>query len=255
MIVLENHIKQKITCAVFDFDGTLSTLRCGWETVMEPLMLECIFGDQYTEEDLAEVREYIKNSTGIQTILQMKWLAERVKKQGKTPLDPWDYKAEYNRRLMVNVEKNKKDAQGGNADQYIMRGAAAFLAALKARGIRLYAASGTDEEDVRKEAEILGLAHYFEEIAGARPHSEDCSKEATLGRLLSQNEGGLLVVGDGPVEIRLGKAANAVTLGICGKEKQLCGVDEVKVQRLTAAGAHALVDCFEKTNEILQWME
>ena len=107
MIVLEQHEKKKIVAAVFDFDGTLSTLRCGWEAVMEPLMLECIFGDGYTEEDQREVRDYIKDSTGIQTILQMKWLAERVKQQGKTPLDPWEYKAEYNRRLMVNVEKKQ----------------------------------------------------------------------------------------------------------------------------------------------------
>ena len=255
MIVLEHHKKQPITCAVFDFDGTLSTLRCGWETVMEPLMLECIFGKQYAEENVREIREYIKSSTGIQTILQMKWLAERVKQQEKTPLDPWEYKAEYNRRLMINVEKSKADAESGNADKYIMRGAKQFLAALTERNIRLYAASGTDEADVIREAEILGLAPFFEEIAGAKPHSEDCSKEATLRRLLSQSQSGLLVVGDGPVEIRLGKSANACTLGICGSEKHLCGFDEVKVQRLTAAGAHALVDCFEESDKILEWME
>ncbi len=255
MIILENHEKKKIDCAVFDFDGTLSTLRCGWETVMEPLMLECIFGDKYTPENITEVREYIAYSTGIQTILQMKWLAERVTKEGKVPLDPWDYKAEYNRRLMVNVEKNKADAKSGNADKYIMHGTHRFLRALKERGISIYAASGTDEADVIKEAEVLGLDKYFDEIAGARPHSEDCSKEATLKRLISQNSGGLLVVGDGPVEIRLGKAAGACTLGICGKERELCGMDDVKVKRLTDAGAHALVDCFGDTEEILKWME
>ena len=255
MIVLEQHEKKKIVAAVFDFDGTLSTLRCGWETVMEPLMLECIFGDGYTEENKREVRDYIKDSTGIQTILQMKWLAERVKKQGKMPLDPWEYKAEYNRRLMINVEKNKADAQAGKADHYIMRGAKKFLVALKERGIRLYAASGTDEEDVIKEAEALGLSCFFEEIAGAKPHSENCSKEATLERLIAKNHSGLLVVGDGPVEIRLGKAVGACTLGICGKEKELCGFDDVKIQRLTKAGAHALVDCFENVDKILTWLE
>ena len=79
MIVLERHEKKKINCAVFDFDGTISTLRCGWESVMEPLMLEYIFGEDYTEENVKEVRDYIAASTGIQTILQMKWLAEQVK--------------------------------------------------------------------------------------------------------------------------------------------------------------------------------
>ena len=255
MIILEQQEKKKITCAVFDFDGTLSTLRCGWETVMEPLMLECIFGDGYTAENQKEVCDYIKDSTGIQTILQMKWLAERVKRQGKTPLDPWEYKAEYNRRLMGNVQKNVADAEASNADRYVMRGAKPFLSALKEKGIRIFAASGTDEADVIREAEVLGLSSYFEEIAGAKPHSENCSKEATLRRLITQNGSGLLVVGDGPVEIKLGRSVGACTLGICGKEKELCGVDEVKAQRLRNAGAHALTDCFEKLETILTWME
>jgi phosphoglycolate phosphatase-like HAD superfamily hydrolase len=255
MIVLEENKKAKIECAVFDFDGTLSTLRCGWETVMEPLMLECIFGEEYTERDVLEVREYIAKSTGIQTILQMKWLAERVKKQGKEPLDPWEYKAEYNRRLMINVEKNKAEAQSGAVNKFIMRGAKHFLQTLRNKGVKLYAASGTDETDVICEAEILGLSEFFTEIAGAKPHSEDCSKEATLKRLISQSDGGLLVVGDGPVEIRLGKEFGACTLGVCGKETDLCGFDDVKIKRLTDAGAHVLIDCFEETEEIIDWIE
>ena len=255
MIILENHEKKKIQSAVFDFDGTISTLRCGWESVMEPLMLECIFGDSYTDENVKEVRDYIAASTGIQTILQMKWLAQRVAAEGKEALDPWEYKAEYNRRLMINVEKRCADAKAGNKEKYIMRGAVEFLEALKAKGIKMYAASGTDEADVKNEASILGIDVYFDEIAGAKPMSEDCSKEATLHRLISQGEGGLLVVGDGPVEIRLGRESGACALGICGKEKDLCGIDEVKVKRLTAARAHALVDCFIDVDGIIEWME
>lgn len=255
MIILEQHSKAKIKCAVFDFDGTISTLRCGWESVMEPLILECIFGDEYTEQNVKEVKDYIAASTGIQTIMQMKWLAQRVEMAGKRTLDPWDYKAEYNRRLMINVEKLRKDALDGNREKYIMRGAEQFLAVLKQRGIKLYAASGTDDADVKREAEILGIDKYFDEIAGALPYSEDCSKEATLKRLISMGEGGLLVVGDGPVEIKLGREAGAATLGICGSERELCGFDEVKVARLTKAGAHALVDCFEDETRILDWME
>ena len=37
--------RERLRAAVFDFDGTVSTLRCGWEQVMRPLMLECIAGD------------------------------------------------------------------------------------------------------------------------------------------------------------------------------------------------------------------
>ncbi|MBO5126955.1 MAG: HAD family hydrolase, partial [Clostridia bacterium] len=73
MEILQNHSPLgTLDAAVFDFDGTLSKLRAGWETVMGPLMCECIPGD--TEEVRALVEKYIDESTGIQTIFQMRWL-------------------------------------------------------------------------------------------------------------------------------------------------------------------------------------
>ena len=59
MIILEKHDKKRITTAVFDFDGTLSTLRCGWEEVMGPLMVEYISGGEPDEAVTDMVREYI----------------------------------------------------------------------------------------------------------------------------------------------------------------------------------------------------
>jgi phosphoglycolate phosphatase-like HAD superfamily hydrolase len=252
MKVLEQHDKRNIRAAIFDFDGTLSTLRCGWETVMGPMMEEYL---SKTENVKEKVSEFIDASTGIQTILQMKWLAEQVALQGENPLDPWDYKAEYNRRLMENVEKKRAEALSGARDKYIISGAEEFLKALKDKGIKLYAASGTDDKDVKKEAEVLGLSKYFDSIEGAKPFSENCSKEATIKELMEKHQGNeLLVVGDGPVEIRLGKEAGALTLGICANEKELSGWDEAKINRLTKAGARLLVDRFD-VKEIISWME
>ena len=56
MIILEKHDKKRITTAVFDFDGTLSTLRCGWEEVMGPLMVEYISGGEPDETVTEMVR-------------------------------------------------------------------------------------------------------------------------------------------------------------------------------------------------------
>ena len=40
-IIEKIQLKQlEIKAVLFDFDGTISTLRYGWEKVMEPLMLE-----------------------------------------------------------------------------------------------------------------------------------------------------------------------------------------------------------------------
>lgn len=251
MKILEKHGTYNISAAIFDFDGTISTLRCGWENVMAPMMEEYLYK---TEDVKRKVADFIDASTGIQTIRQMKWLCEQVALQGDTPLDPWEYKAEYNRRLMENVAKKRLQAQNGSKDEFIILGAEDFLKSLKDKGIKLYAASGTDDADVKAEAAVLGIDKYFDSIEGAKPFSEDCSKEATLKSLIEKHSGNeLLVVGDGPVEIRLGKEVGALTLGICANEKELCGWDNAKIERLKKAGAHALVDRFD--SDIIKWME
>ncbi len=65
-----------IQSMVFDHDGTLSTLRQGWEQIMEPVMIRAILGVRYdaAPEELYQrvrlrVAEYIEQSTGIEKIL------------------------------------------------------------------------------------------------------------------------------------------------------------------------------------------
>ena len=45
-----------IRAVIFDFDGTFSTLRCGWEKVMKKLMLELISGGNKYNKKLEEKR-------------------------------------------------------------------------------------------------------------------------------------------------------------------------------------------------------
>lgn len=265
MTVYIPHAKTRIKTAVFDFDGTLSTLRRGWETVMAPMMEEYISGGTPDEEIKTLVADYIDRSTGVQTIMQMKWLAEQVREYGLNlgaPADPWFYKDEYNRRLMAEVARRRDAVLSGEYPRadWLVAGADEFLSLLCGHGVSLFAASGTDECDVRAEAEALGLARYFERdgvvhIAGAQMRSEGCSKEATLRRLIAG--GGepseLFVIGDGPVEIALGREFGALTLGVASDEVNGRGINPAKLRRLTAAGAHAIVADFSEPQKILDW--
>ncbi|MFA7206489.1 MAG: hypothetical protein WC102_09180, partial [Saccharofermentanales bacterium] len=61
-------------------------------------------------------------------------------------------------------------------------------------------------------------------------------------------------IGDGKVEIALGRQVGAVTLGIASDEVMRCGVDNVKRARLIKAGAHAIVGDFERSEEIFDWL-
>ena len=252
-----------VRAVLFDFDGTISTLRCGWEKVMKPLMLEMISGGTDWDEALErEVDDYINESTGIQTIHQMKWLAETVKARGMNPDasdDPWWYKGEYNRRLMESVSQRVQNVKSGRLprENYMIQGSEAFLKALRERNVNLYVASGTDHPDVLNEVAALGLTDYFTFIAGAPVAAESCSKEKVIADLI-RNEGlsgdDFAVIGDGKVEIRLGHEAGARTIGLASDEEHLCGVNPVKRERLIKAGADVICGDFGNLDEILSFL-
>ena len=115
---------------------------------------------------------------------------------------------------------------------------------------------GVRDVIVRAEAAILGLDKYFVEIAGAKRGTDDCSKEAVLRRLVKADSN-LLVVGDGKVEIALGREAGAVTLGIASQDAPGCTLTECNAQkyaRLEKAGAHAITADFTELEDILAWL-
>jgi phosphoglycolate phosphatase-like HAD superfamily hydrolase len=234
-----------VYAVLFDFDGTFSTLRDGWEKIMQPLMLEYLGADCE-----ALIVDYIAESTGIQTIHQMKWLAEKASAIRGIADDPWEYKAEYNRRLMKSVTERRRKVLDGSLspEEFMIKGSKALLEMLAESGVALYVASGTDDADVKQEVAVLGLEKYFAEIKGAPEAREDCSKEAVI-RALIEDKGvagdRLAVVGDGIVEIAIGKENGARTLGLATDEIKRFGINPVKRKRLINAGADAITGDFD----------
>lgn len=249
---------KSVKAILFDFDGTLSTLRCGWEAVMRPMMNELICDSTNSDID-TEVVDYIDKSTGIQTIFQMEWLSKRVKEYKKleTLPDPWEYKKEYLRRLMLMVQQRRDAVAQGNSpvEKFHIAGAKDFLETLYNKGIKMYLASGTDDADVKHEAELLGFTHYFEEIRGAGERSRSCGKEAVLNELSNNLDAETLAVfGDGKVEIELGNRLGARTVGVASNETMGCGIDETKRERLIHAGANLIVGDFANANEVYKFL-
>jgi phosphoglycolate phosphatase-like HAD superfamily hydrolase len=101
---------------------------------------------------------------------------------------------------------------------------------------------------VLEEAEALDVASFFEgRIYGAMEDTEDYSKERIIERILSSHDLAgeeLLVVGDGPVEIRHAREHGALALGVAVDEARRQGLSPRKRERLLAAGADLIVTDF-----------
>jgi phosphoglycolate phosphatase-like HAD superfamily hydrolase len=255
--------------AVFDNDGTISTLRQGWEQIMAPVMVKAILGERWATADeglyrkvRGRVLEYIDQSAGVQTLVQMEALVGLVREFGVVPpekvLDRFGYKKLYNDALMETVSERTARLRRGQLDacDFTIKGAVAFAQSLRQRGVTLYLASGTDHADVEAEARALGYAELFNGgIYGAAGDIDSCSKKMVLDRIMAENHlrgPELAVFGDGPVELRECRKRGGIAVGVASDEIRRHGLNLPKRTRLIKAGAHVVVPDFSQTPELLK---
>ena len=249
--------------AMFDFDGTLSLIREGWQEIMIPYFCEEFFNSvpdrkETDDEVLTLVTDFVDELTGKQTIFQCMQLKTEIEKRGGKAKEAMDYKNEYLRRLFLKIESKREGLADGSISpvELLVKGSEEFLIALKNKGIEIFCASGTDQPQVIEEAKLLGLDKYFgENIFGALDeHASQCSKELVINRVLKdKNVKGenLLSFGDGFVEIELVKNVGGYAVAVATNEQTQCGVNEQKRARLLSAGAHAVVPDFENTDALI----
>jgi phosphoglycolate phosphatase len=242
----------QIRHALFDFDGTLSLIREGWQEVMISMMVELLMQTPHHESE-AELRvivtEYVDRLTGKQTIYQMIQLAEEVEKRGGQAQEPLAYKWLYLKRLWANIAGRVHGLKAGCLDRVslMVPGAVEILEAMRDRGVICYLASGTDEVYVLDEAGALGLSHYFAGIYGALDDYQTYSKKMVIDRILKENSLNgrqLVTFGDGYVEIEDTKSVGGIAVGLATNEAERQGVDVWKRDRLIAAGADLIVPDF-----------
>ena len=262
----------QIQHCIFDHDGTLSTLREGWEKIMEPMMVQAILGPGYEDFDparvsrvAAEVRAFIDRTTGIQTLVQMKGLVDLVRQSGFVPedeiLDEHGYKHIFNVQLLKVIETRISKLKAGvlSPEDFQIKNAMALLQELHRRGIRLYLASGTDQADVVAEAQAMGYADLFEgRIFGAVGDITVEAKKLVVDRIILENDlpgRQFATFGDGPVEMRETRKSGGLSIGVASDEVRRFGWNIVKRSRLIKAGANLIVPDFSQLPAILKVMQ
>jgi len=238
--------------ALFDFDGTLSLIRSGWQEVMIPMMIEILSSlktGETPDQLRATIEAYVWRLTGKETIFQMFALTEEIVKRGGTPLDPLAYKREYLRRLEEHIATRSQGLNSGAIppDELLVPGSRIILESLHQRGVQIYLASGTDHDDVTREAHLLKIDHYF----GGRIYGALDDMSFSKAKIVREIIGNavckpdeLIGFGDGYVEIEEVKHAGGFAVGIATDEPACLKIDEWKRKRLLDAGADMIIPNF-----------
>ncbi len=243
-----------ISHVLFDFDGTLSLIRQGWPDVMTPMFAEML-PPLPGETEAARRRlafEDIMRLNGKQTIYQMMQLADRIRERGGQPREPLWYKHEYLRRLGERIESRIAGLRSGDIrpDDLLVHAARPLLEEIQRRGLPLCLASGTDEQFVKQEADLLNVTRYFgPRIYGALDDYKNFSKKMVIERILRENNipgERLLSFGDGYVEIENTKDAGGLAVAVASDEAQngSGNFDEWKHNRLLGVGADVVIPDF-----------
>jgi rfaE bifunctional protein kinase chain/domain len=262
----------RIKHAIFDHDGTISTLREGWELIMAPMMIRAVLGDKFADADKnlysrveSRICEFIDKTTGLQTLMQMKILLDVIREFGIVPenkmLDEFGYKEIYNNELsrLVIYRQSKLSKGELSLEDFTMKNAIPFLKRLADEGVTLYLASGTDEKDVRDEAVSLGYDHLFKGgIYGAVGDVTKEAKKIILDRILDMiggtETGQIATFGDGPLEIRETRKRGGTTIGIASNEVKRFGLNPVKRSRLIKAGADIVIPDYSQADQLLRML-
>ena len=254
---------------LFDHDGTISTVREGWEAVMIPMMVEAILGEPPAHAPSsrvgrveAAVRDLVHQTTGVRTIVQMEALRDLALDFGfveqASVLTPREYKRIYNERLMEGVNARIARFEAGELDvsDLTIKGSVAFVRALREAGLTLFLASGTDEADTRNEAALLGYAELFDGgIFGSLDETPADPKRMVIDRILktigAANGAQIATFGDGPVEVRETGKAGGYAIGVAADEVRRYGIDTRKRERLILAGADCIISDYTQREALL----
>lgn len=264
---LKQNPSEHVQHALFDFDGTLSLIRGGWQDVMVSQFVSVLKTTNTAETDSqfrGVCRKFITQRTGQQTIYQMLQLEEEMHKRGGNCDSAAIYKKQYLDLLDGHIKKRIESLRHKpqNKECYMVRGAELLLARLRRAGVICYLASGTDHHYVVQETELLGLTSYFEgddelRIYGARDDYKSFSKKHVIEHIMASHhlQGNQLVAfGDGYVEIQEMRAIGGIAVGVASLESGEEGWDLWKKERLLQGGAQILAPDWVEFDVILDYL-
>lgn len=249
--------------ALFDFDGTISVIREGWQQIMAELMLEALLVTPAAEDEASLqslIHRLILQSTGRPTIDQVAWLAGEVARRGGQPKLPDEYKLIYVTWLKQRVNERISTLSQGRLSpaDLTVPGVLDLLAALAEAGVTCYLASGTDLPDLIREVQVLGLAPYFaDRIYGPQDGGPIFSKDMVIEQILREHDLAgceLVSFGDGRVEIAHTAEVGGIGVGVASNEAERQGFNETKREQLIQARAAMIVPDFRESQALLHYL-
>ena len=179
-LILQDQIRSgairrgEIRSVLFDFDGTLSLIRQGWQEVMVPMMVEILealdTGEIAGNADRDRHRVCRPPDRQADHLPDDRVVRPDRRREAASPLSRSNTSASTWTGCGRGSSTASRDSKQGRSTplDMVVPGALDVLDNVRARGLTCYLASGTDQPYVLDEAEALGLTPYFADSDGVR---------------------------------------------------------------------------------------
>ena len=239
---------------IFDFDGTLSWLRAGWPKIMTQLLSEYLPILQNETEEYRNrlIGDITFGLSGQATMIQMQHFVRLANLRKQIVPSASILYQDYLFRLNAIVDNRKKMIRNHDKSplDFLIQGSIEFLTWLENKESVCAIVSGTEQDLVREEAQLLGISRFFGERIYGCTGDPLMYKKASIFSQLMKDTGvsgkNVIALGDGPVEIKECKRLGGYAVAICSDEEQIHSktCDPIKQTQLLAAGADTAIPNF-----------
>ena len=249
-----------IRCVVLDYDGTLTTLRKGWDVILTEYANSKINPYNRPCEGLDKVILHLTDHAGGTTPKQL--MARLVKIMRQKQLVPPDeiqsieyYAKEYADHFQKMINK-RVESFSSASESYVIESVRPMLNFISEKETINYIVTGSCEMAVTDELQKLEMFDYFSGVYGATIEMEGNLKMNAIREIMYKHSikpCEILIIGDGSTEIRAANELELPAIGIASDEHD-GGLCEKKRKLLKGLGAHAIIADYSGFQNVWNWL-
>lgn len=250
----------EIKCVVLDYDGTLTTLRKGWDLILtdyargkiNPNGLPC----DALDDEIRHLCAHAGGTTPKQLVSRLIAIMDKMNLIDKSEIKSLEFYAkDYADHFQEKIDERVKHF-AKESESYVITAVRPMLDFISSQKTLNYIVTGSCETAVKDELQKLEMLHHFEKVYGASLEMDgnlklDAMNEIIARHRLSPCE--VLIIGDGSTETRAATELKLPVIGIASDE-HTGGLCSKKRDMLAELGAHAIISDYSGFANVWNWL-
>lgn len=250
----------RVKCIILDYDGTLTTLRKGWNVILtdyakskiNPYNRPC----DLIDDRILHLTTHAGGTTPRQLVKRLMDIIEELGHISKEEIGTIEhYAKDYADHFQEKIN-DRLENFSNESESYVIESVRPMLDFIQSRETINYIVTGSCETAVTNELKLLGMDSFFVKVYGATLEMEGNLKLDAMNEIISRhglNKDEVLIIGDGSTEMRAARDLGLPSIGIASNEDE-GGLCQKKRQLLIDLGAHAIIADYTGFQNVWEWL-